>query len=89
MNVEHPESHCGRCGGPNVTWVAPSPPPGQSALTAPMLDVARQAQDDVPDAHPVASSSVAMSYRPGTSAPSPQRMALPRCVAVCRATSPR
>lgn len=25
MNAEHPERQCHRCGGPNVTWVAPSP----------------------------------------------------------------
>lgn len=23
--TEHPEDHCNRCGGPNVSWVAPSP----------------------------------------------------------------
>jgi hypothetical protein len=24
-NNEHPESRCHRCGGPNITWCAPSP----------------------------------------------------------------
>jgi hypothetical protein len=23
--AEHPEAHCHRCGGPNITWSAPSP----------------------------------------------------------------
>ena len=25
MNQRHPESRCGRCGGPNRVWYAPSP----------------------------------------------------------------
>mgnify|MGYP001595234074 FL=1 len=25
MSDEHPEDYCHRCGGPNITWSAPSP----------------------------------------------------------------
>ena len=25
MSTEHPEDTCGRCGGPNIAWAAPSP----------------------------------------------------------------